>query len=78
MRRVGGDWTKGQLTMALAAELHRKGIDAGISMDAAMAIIDEGRTTTKWRQKLGDAWADAIDADLADIGCEISGRVVES
>lgn len=54
--------------MALASELHRKGIDAGISMDAAMSIVDEGRTPTKWRQKLGDVWADAIDADLADFG----------
>jgi hypothetical protein len=31
-----------------------------------MAIVDEGRTPAKWRQQLGDAWADAIDADLAD------------
>lgn len=53
--------------MALASELNRKGVAAGIAMDAAMAIVDAGRTPPKWREKLGDVWSDAIDDDLTDL-----------
>lgn len=59
-------FSKGQMVMGLAAQLHDGGLDAGIAMNAAIDIMADLKTPPKWRKALGDEVADAIDGDIAD------------
>ena len=59
-------FSKGQMKMGLAAQLHSGGLDASVAMTAAMEIIDAMKTPPKWRDVLGAEVSNAIDDDLLD------------
>lgn len=65
-KTIAKRWTRGQLTMQLAAQLQSGGLDAKSAMYAAMDIMADLKVTPYWRERLGDKVANAIDGDIGD------------
>jgi hypothetical protein len=67
-------FTKGQMVMGLAAQLHGGGLDAAVAMNAAIDIMADLKVPPRWRERLGDKIANAIDGDIADPKTWLAGQ----